>query len=447
MRKIFFLLVLLSICSLTRAQIRDILRNAKARAVVKVQEKVDEKVDKTIDSLSQKKLKKKAKESQTENPGNPGDVNVTMTTTENPEGQNNLDSSNQSVEQTSFVSYTKFDFVPGIEIKVLENFADDAMGDFPDHWNTNSTGAIVTIDGLDGKYLMLDKEGVYHPETINSLPDNFTLEFELLCTKEFSFYSTPLFVDIAELKNMNNFTDWKRFMTANRNGIEIMFHPTNAGSNAGSTEYAVYENGTATLKNQIYTGQFHALTNNYAKISISRQKQRIRVYINEEKVWDVPRALPATIHYNSILFALGTSMYVADRYFIGNIRFAVGAPDTRNKLVTDGKFITRGIQFDVNSDGIKPESYGTLKDIASVLTENTDMKVKIVGHTDSDGDDQSNMDLSTRRAEAVKGILARDFSIDPTRMTTEGKGESEPLDKNPTVEGKANNRRVEFIKL
>ena len=74
-------------------------------------------------------------------------------------------------------------------------------------------------------------------------------------------------------------------------------------------------------------------------------------------------------------------------------------------MLTEGKLVTRGILFDINSDKIKPESYGTLKDIAKVLNDNKDVKVKIVGHTDSDGDDKSNLDLSKRRAASVKNSL------------------------------------------
>ena len=114
--------------------------------------------------------------------------------------------------------------------------------------------------------------------------------------------------------------------------------------------------------------------------------------------------------------------------------------------MTEGKFVTRGILFDVNSDKIKPESSGALKDIANVLKENAGVKVKIVGHTDSDGDDKANMTLSEKRAAAVKNHLVKEYGIDEASLTTEGKGESELADKNPTPEGKANNRRVEFIK-
>jgi outer membrane protein OmpA-like peptidoglycan-associated protein len=103
--------------------------------------------------------------------------------------------------------------------------------------------------------------------------------------------------------------------------------------------------------------------------------------------------------------------------------------------------------FDVNSDKIKSASYGTLKEIATVLNENADVKVKIVGHTDSDGDDAKNLELSKKRAAAVKAALSAEFGIDASRMETTGMGETKPAGDNKTAEGKAQNRRVEFVKL
>jgi Outer membrane protein and related peptidoglycan-associated (lipo)proteins len=74
-------------------------------------------------------------------------------------------------------------------------------------------------------------------------------------------------------------------------------------------------------------------------------------------------------------------------------------------------------------------------------------KVNIVGHTDADGKDADNLILSKRRAESVKANLVKNFGIDASRLETDGKGASQPVDNNTTPEGKANNRRVEFIKL
>jgi len=92
---------------------------------------------------------------------------------------------------------------------------------------------------------------------------------------------------------------------------------------------------------------------------------------------------------------------------VTNIRLAVGAPDMRNKLITEGKLVSYGIYFDVNKDVVKPESYGTLKEITSILNENPNVKVKIVGFTDSDGGIAANLDLSKRRGASVKNELVK----------------------------------------
>ena len=75
------------------------------------------------------------------------------------------------------------------------------------------------------------------------------------------------------------------------------------------------------------------------------------------------------------------------------------------------------------------------------------MKVKIIGHTDSDGTDVINLELSRKRAEAVKAALVKDFGIETALLEAEGKGEAQPIGDNKTKEGKAMNRRVEFVKL
>ena len=178
----------------------------------------------------------------------------------------------------------------------------------------------------------------------------------------------------------------------------------------------------------------------------SGDKKRVRVYMNEEIVWDVPKAMTKDIQYNSLVF-FQKDVDPNFLYFLGNLRLAAGAPDTRKKMLEQNKWVTHGILFDVNSDKIKPELYGTLKEMANVLKEYPDLKVKIIGHTDADGNDAANLDLSKRRAASVKVSLAKEFGIDEIGMQTDGKGESEPIDKNDTPAGKANNRRVEFIKI
>ena len=87
---------------------------------------------------------------------------------------------------------------------------------------------------------------------------------------------------------------------------------------------------------------------------------------------------------------------------------------------------------------------GALLDVSKILKDAT-APVKIIGHTDSDGEDEANIKLSEDRAETIKNILVTQYKIDESKLTTEGRGETQPLANNNTPEGKAQNRRVEFI--
>ena len=90
---------------------------------------------------------------------------------------------------------------------------------------------------------------------------------------------------------------------------------------------------------------------------------------------------------------------------------------------------------------------GIILQISQVLQQEQGMKLKIVGHTDADGDDTTNLTLSKNRAEAVKNALVSVYNVSSDRLSTEGKGESQPVGDNGTADGKAQNRRVEFIKI
>jgi len=174
------------------------------------------------------------------------------------------------------------------------------------------------------------------------------------------------------------------------------------------------------------------------------QKRRLRIYHKGQKAIDMPVNLHQGIKLNRMLFS---GWDRGSLPFITNIKVTTATPDTRNKLLTEGKIVSYGIYFDSGKDLVKAESYGTLNEIAKVLNENPAVKINIVGYTDSDGDDALNLDLSKRRAANVKNSLIKDFSIDGTRIQTDGKGETSPIAPNDNPENKAKNRRVEFIKL
>jgi outer membrane protein OmpA-like peptidoglycan-associated protein len=159
---------------------------------------------------------------------------------------------------------------------------------------------------------------------------------------------------------------------------------------------------------------------------------------------DLPTLIPDLIKCNRLRYCLWGKQGLP---YVTNIRITSAKPDMRSKLLTEGKIVSYGIYFDVNNDKVKPESYGTLKEIAQVLTENPAVRIKIVGHTDGDGDGAKNLDLSKRRAVSVKSELSKLFGINDSRIETDGKGKTEPVAPNDTPSNKAQNRRVEFIKL
>lgn len=335
-------------------------------------------------------------------------------------------------------AYSKYDFVPGEKVIGFEDFSTGSIGDFPAGWNTNGAGEIVTIEGKPGRWLWLTKPSVFVPEFTDKYPEDFTFEFDLL---HGIINGGGISVALVQLDNIAQPQHW----TLSGNRIHFQLNNANTGGKTGDSKSTVRKNSENETANSISTDLLSDAYNPL-HVSIWRQKERVRVYLNQEKIWDIPKGLAKEAKLNAIVFYV-TYAEATVQHYLGNLRLAIGAPDTRNKFLTENKWITHGILFDVNSANIKPESYGSLKEIANVLKENAGMKVKIVGHTDSDGADAANLDLSKRRAASVKAALAKEFSIDESRMETDGKGETQPMDKNTTPAAKANNRRVEFIKL
>jgi len=338
-----------------------------------------------------------------------------------------------------FEAYSKFDFVPGEKIIALEDLTEDAIGDFPAKWDTNASAEIVTISGQTGRFLKLTKAGFFTPDFVTDLPENVTVEFDLMVPPDFSA-GFPLEFALAQVPDRKKMADWE----SGPNSAIVTASLGYGDASQGLSTTTMRQDGTSAAPNTAKTNQL-GIDGKVKHVAMWRQRQRLRVYMNQEKVWDLPRAISASAKLNSLVFFVRGGCGNCE-YYLANLRIAAGAPDTRNKLLTEGKWVTHGILFDVNSDKIKAESYGSLKEIAGVLTENADLKITIIGHTDSDGDAAANMDLSKRRAASVKAALTKEFNIDGGRMDTDGKGATQPVDKNDNPAGKANNRRVEFIK-
>ncbi|TAD89992.1 MAG: OmpA family protein [Bacteroidetes bacterium] len=332
-----------------------------------------------------------------------------------------------------FFAYSKFDFVSGEKVLYYDDFERVAVGDFPADFNTDASGEVMTVEGKPGKWLGMNANGSFLPEGIGVLPENFTLEMNVGILGNPSNNMSGLGFNFnTEKDNLLKY----RFIS----GSFVMLHP----GGSGSAYMSVSQAEGADMTNEFTMPQWSEEGERFARISLWRQKGRLRVYVNENKLMDIPRFFNVAKPYQLSFFR---DFFNESNLLMSDIKFAVGAPDTRNKLITEGRFSTTGILFDFQKATVKPESYGVIKEIATALKENPTVKVNIIGHTSNDGDANANLLLSKQRAAAVKQVLISEFGIEASRMQTDGKGGAEPADKTGTAAGKANNRRVEFIKL
>lgn len=404
-------------------------QRVKDRVVQKVENRVDQKVEEATDKVldnAEGSVKKSGKKNQK----GQKDAEEAAESDENKDEDAVTNSSNKQ----KLESVTAYDFVPGDKILFFEDFSQDAIGDFPALWTTNGSGEVKTVNIAPGNWFHMNGENAVYCYTKNiSFPDNFIVEFDIIPDAE--YYDGIRFTIYQD--NPEDPQELNDDLYPGKGGLHIV--PGKEGwSTVGYTDSPDdrWLTGEAS-KNPVVTEKVN-------HVIIWIQKRRVRIYHQGAKVLDMPTSIYPGIAFNKIRFS---GWDVRSWPMVTNLKITTASPDTRSKLITEGKLVTYGITFDVNKADVKPESYGTLKSIADVLTENQTVKVKIIGHTDSDGDAAKNLDLSQRRAESVKNELAKNFGIDASRMLTEGAGETKPVAANDTPENKAKNRRVEFVKL
>jgi outer membrane protein OmpA-like peptidoglycan-associated protein len=131
---------------------------------------------------------------------------------------------------------------------------------------------------------------------------------------------------------------------------------------------------------------------------------------------------------------------------IVRIAFPVKAAPIEKQLQDKQRVVLHGIYFDFGKDTLRPESEPVLKEIAAALAHNPGWKLGIEGHTDAVGGDSANLELSKRRAEAVKQALVQRYRISAASLTPTGFGATRPAASNETMSGRAQNRRVELVR-
>ena len=392
------------------------VNTAKQKVENRAAKKAGEATDKALDKL-EKKDKKNVETEENKDAG--------------------VQTADKSVQEEKLTATSKYDFIPGEKVIFFDDFSQDAVGDFPALWNTNGSGEVVTTNLFPGNWMKFVMKECVWTDALLQLPDNYTIEFDVIPIGGLEGQGMSGWN--MRLMQAKNAKAWDGGSAPGNGGIE--FSIEYFGRPSYHTWLYGKECELAKLNGYKEGDEFKEKINQKYHIAIWVQKTRVRIYQNQDKLFDAPKAFPTgCVNPNRLRFEYGAAM-------ISNVRIAVGAPDTRSKLITEGKLVTYGIYFDVNKDVVKAESFGTLKSIADVLKENPDVRIKIVGHTDSDGDNAKNLDLSQRRAKSVMNELVNVFGIEASRMETDGMGETKPVAPNDTPVNKALNRRVEFIKL
>ena len=335
----------------------------------------------------------------------------------------------------------KSDFVRGSVILFEDDFAGEQMGEFPSKWDI-SDGSLEVASVNGKKYAHSNTSGttVFSPLMQNMksyLPDVFTLEWE-------EFMCKP-----GDIDQMN----WHIYFYNGDDELANIYKMFRPGSPDVYGNYSFKKGSGASgevtgdlewndLQKCVKFGQW----NHFA---ISFNKRAFKYYINGQRVINLPNvAAPSRFEF-----------HVQDDYpyrGVGHVILAKGAADLYQRQTTDlsavekaiaetGKFVTNNILFETGKATLKPESMEEIQKVAEYMKKNPTARFEVQGHTDNQGSDKINDPLSQQRAEAVVKAL-EGLGCDPFNMRAVGKGSHEPVADNKTDEGRAKNRRVEFIK-
>ena len=430
-RLVMMVLVLVAIGGTTEVNAQSFLKklgkkveNAAKNAIERnAERKTEEAVDKVFEGDFGKG--KKDKDKQNNNGNNNADA----------QGYDNGDATAQTQPQKGQsleMTYAKSDFVPGDEIIFEDLLVGEKLGEFPSMWDLKEGNAeVVNVGGENAIHMGEETLIMPYMKEKDYLPEQFTVEFDLY---------VPCYTGYGgnDKVSMNNRYNIDLVNAAGKVVFQANWYNGNNEMGKPRDIDWRWHNGGEESQGE---GTVAFNMSDFNHIAISFNKRALKFYVNGIRIANIPRC-DAPTRFQIFSYS-GAS---EDERFIKNIRIAKGAVPLYDRMMSDGKFITYGITFDVGKATIKPESMGEINRIVTLMTENPDLKFSVEGHTDSTGNPTSNQTLSEQRSQAIVAKLV-ELGIAQDRLTAVGKGQNSPIADNNTDEGRAKNRRVEFVKI
>ena len=437
MKKIVLLMTaLLLVCSGASAQ-NNVLNRLKNRAKNAAEQNIGNKIEKGVNDILDGKLGKNKDKKENDQQQRQNQQQVQAGGED--EAADGAVTPQQQRGTAAKIDWNSYDFVAGDEIIFEDTMENEQVGEFPSQWDI--FGGYAQIAVLNGvKCISLSDDGAITPLFNDGKPyltDQFTIEYDvwIVYGPDYNTAFNPhSWVLHTYLPNREKIQEY-------RGGFN--FHhqvSTDEGVKTLDDAYFGYE---WVLPNSDETRHGDArldkvAINAWHHVAISFNKRAYKVYFDERRVVNIPNAEKPT--YFWICCNQNEAVF-----FIKNVRIAKGAVPLYERLASDGKIITYAITFDTGKPTIKPESTGEINRITKIMTDDPSIHFEVQGHCDNTGSDKVNDPLSQQRAEAIVAALVAN-GIDASRLSAVGKGAHEPIADNATDEGRAKNRRVEFVK-